>query len=291
LEKETLDCDWELAGSLHAFGSEKEWHAYAREDAAIRKFGLAADKLDRRKMLRLEPSLSPDLCGGWYYPQTAHLRPEKLLAAMYRLLVQKGAAILENTEATGFDASKAYAQSVRTADATHSADMFVVAAGAWAPRLQKQLDCRLPIQPGKGYSLTFADAGQVPTLPCFFEEKSVVATPWPDAFRLGGTMEFSGFDDSLDPRRLSSLARGANQYLAEPSPGDIAKEWCGFRPMTCDGLPIIDHSPRFKNVIIAAGHNMLGLSMAPGTGKLVTEMISRKTPHVDPRPYSLQRFR
>lgn len=290
VDKEELGCDWEVGGSVHTFRSEKEWHAYAAVDAAIRKFGIAAEKLDRRQLLRLEPSLSPDLCGGWYYPQTAHFRPEKLLAAMHSLLTQKGAAILENTEVTGFDSSNAHAGGVRTADATLSADMFVVAAGAWAPRLQKELDCRLPIQPGKGYSITIADAEQVPALPCFFEEKGVVATSWPDAFRLGGIMEFCGFDDSLDPQRLSSLARGANQYLAESVLGDVEKEWCGFRPMTCDGLPIIDRSPRFHNVIIAAGHNMLGLSMGPGTGKLVAEMISRETPHVDPRPYSLQRF-
>ena len=290
LEKEGLDCDWEVGGSLHAFHSEKEWHAYAEETAFIRKFGIPAEKLGRERLQRLEPSLSSDLCGGWYFPQTAHIRPEKLLAAMSDLLKQKGAVILENTEVKGFESSNAHAGGVQTADAAISADMFVVAAGAWAPQLQKELACRLPIQPGKGYSLTLADAEQVPALPCFFEERSVVATPWPDAFRLGGTMEFSGFDDSLDPQRLSAISRGTDQYLAESSLGDVEKEWCGFRPMTCDGLPVIDRSPRFPNVIIAAGHNMLGLSMGPGTGKLVAEIISRETPHVDPQPYNLQRF-
>ncbi|MEN8245034.1 MAG: FAD-dependent oxidoreductase [Thermodesulfobacteriota bacterium] len=290
VEKEGLDCDWEVGGSLHAHLSEKEWRLYAEEDAAVRKFGIAAEKLDRRQMLSLEPSLAPDLCGGWYYPQTAHLCPEKLLAAMHGLLAQKGVIIHENAEVTGFDASNDGAHSVRLANDRISADVFVVAAGAWSPQLQKELGCRIPIQPGKGYSITVARPERAPALPCFFAEKSVVATPWPDGFRLGGTMEFSGFDDSLDPQRLAALSRGAEQYLQDASLGAIEKEWCGFRPMTCDGLPIISWSPRLQNVVIAAGHNMLGLSMGPGTGKLVAEMINHEKLHIDPQPYSLKRF-
>ena len=290
VENEGLDCDWEQSGSLHAFQSSREWRVSAGEDAALRKFNIAAERLDRDRLLRLEPSLDPGLCGGWHYPQTADLCPEKLLAAMRGLLERKGSVVLENTLVTGFDASGQNAVSVRTTETRLAADMFVVAAGAWAPRLQKDLGCRIPIQPGKGYSITLAGSGGVPALPCFFEEKSVVATPWTDAFRLGGTMEFAGFDDSLDSRRLAALSNGARQYLEDPSLGGIEKEWCGFRPMTYDGLPVIDWSPQLHNVIVSAGHNMLGLSMGPGTGRLVAEMINRETPHVDLWPYSLKRF-
>jgi len=290
VEREGLDCDWEKSGSLHVFQSDKEWHAYAGNDASIRKFGIAAQKLDRRQMLHLEPSLAPDLSGGWYYQKTAHLCPEKLIEAMHGLLAKKGAVILENSEVTGFEATGRNAVSVRTADTRLTADVFVVATGAWAPRLQRELGCRIPIQPGKGYSITLAGSEGVPALPCFFEEKSVVATPWANGFRLGGTMEFAGFDDSLDGRRLAVLPRGALQYLKNPSLGAVEKEWCGFRPMTLDGLPVIDRSPRLHNVIISAGHNMLGLSMGPGTGRLVAEIINQEKPHIDPRPYSLQRF-
>jgi D-amino-acid dehydrogenase len=288
--KERLDCGWEKGGSLHTFQSDKEWRAHAHESAALRKFGIVAERLDSRQLHRLEPSLAPELWGGWHYRQTAHLYPEKLMKAMHDLLVQKGASILEDVEASGFDASDNYAANVRTADTTLSADVFVVASGAWAPRLQTALGCRIPIQPGKGYSLTLAGYERLPALPCFFEEKSVVATPWADAFRLGGTMEFAGFDDRLDHERLAAISRGACQYLETPDLGANEKEWCGFRPMTYDGLPVIDWSPRLRNVVIAAGHNMLGLSMGPGTGKLVAEMIGREVPHVDPQPYSLKRL-
>jgi len=290
LEKEGFDCDWEKGGSLHAHLSEHEWLAYALEDGNIRKFGIAAEKLDRGQLHCLEPSLAPDLCGGWYCRQTAHLRPEKLMAAMHDLLVQKGAVVLENTEVTGFDATSQKAVRVRTTDTRLAADVFVVAAGAWTPRMQRALGCRIPIQPGKGYSITVSRAERVPALPCFFAEKSVVATPWKDGFRLGGTMEFAGLDDSLNEGRLAALSRAALQYLKAPALGAIKKEWCGFRPMTLDGLPVIDRSPRLHNVIISAGHNMLGLSMGPGSGRLVAEMINQEKPHIDPRRYSLQRF-
>lgn len=290
VEKEQLDCNWEVGGSLHVFRTAKEWRAYGAVDAVLRKFGIAAEKLNRDRLLHLEPGLSPDLVGGWHYNQTAHLWPERLLEALRRLLTKKGANIIEDAEATGFETRNGHAEGVRAGGKIIAGHAFVVAAGAWTPQLQQELGCRIPIQPGKGYALTTTRPLAAPSRPCFFEEKSVVATPWTDGFRLGGTMEFSGFDDSLNPKRLKALSNGAAQYMPGITAGAVEKEWCGFRPMTYDGLPIIDQSPRLKNVTIAAGHNMMGISMGPGTGKLVAEMINRETPHIDPRPYSLERF-
>ncbi|MCG6911777.1 MAG: FAD-binding oxidoreductase [Deltaproteobacteria bacterium] len=291
IEKERLDCDWEVAGSVHAFKTRSAWEAFRKEESVVRQYGIAARPLNRKQLQRLEPGLSTDLYGGWHYPQTAQLCPEKLLEAMHGMLSGKGATIIENTQVTGFEVGSGRAMGVRAGNKTIAADAFVVATGAWAPFLAKDLGCRLPIQPGKGYSLTFAHPPEAPARACFFEEKSVVATPWPDSLRLGGTMEFSGFDDRLNPERLKALTRGADQYMRHPVAGPAAKEWCGFRPMTADGLPVIDWSPALENVLVAAGHNMLGLSMGPGTGRLVAEMVSREKPHVDPRAYRLQRFK
>jgi len=103
-------------------------------------------------------------------------------------------------------------------------------------------------------------------------------------------MEFAGYDESLNQLRLDALLHAAQSYLRDVKFIGIQDEWCGWRPMTCDGLPIIDRSPRLENVMIAAGHNMLGLTMAPGTGKLVSEILSGEAPHVDPHPYRVSRF-
>jgi D-amino-acid dehydrogenase len=108
-------------------------------------------------------------------------------------------------------------------------------------------------------------------------------------YRLGSIMEFAGYDDRIDARRLSLLTRGAAHYLHEPTSEPVLERWTGWRPMTPDSIPIIGRVPRWDNVFVAAGHNMLGLSMAPATGKLVAELVSGNKPHLDPGPYSLDR--
>ncbi len=171
-----------------------------------------------------------------------------------------------------------------------AADIFIVATGAWTPLLNDQLGCRIPIQPGKGYSLTMPRPVICPEIPLIFPETRVAVTPFQSGYRLGSTMEFAGYDDSIRPERLQLLKDGAEPYLREPYCEPVEEKWFGWRPMTYDSLPIIDRSPRYENVIIAAGHNMLGLSMAPATGKLVAEMVNVSSPHIDPAPYRVSRF-
>ena len=113
-----------------------------------------------------------------------------------------------------------------------------------------------------------------PSIPCILEEVKVVATPWKSGYRLGGTMEFSGYDEELNKTRLNSIFKGMEPYFKNSDLNDVQEEWCGWRPMTYDGLPIIDRVPGLNNVMIAAGHNMVGLSMAPATGKLVAAILN-----------------
>jgi D-amino-acid dehydrogenase len=129
-----------------------------------------------------------------------------------------------------------------------------------------------------------------PTVPLIFPETRVAVTPFQSGYRLGSTMEFAGYDASINRSRLQLLKDGAQPYLREPYCEPVQEEWFGWRPMTFDGLPIIDRSPVMENVIIAAGHNMLGLSMAPATGKLVTALLARESPSIDPAPYRVARF-
>jgi D-amino-acid dehydrogenase len=202
-----------------------------------------------------------------------------------------GVDIREQTAFTGFRTRTGRATAAETTTGAVPADAFVVATGAWTPLLFHALGVRIPIQPGKGYSVTFSGAAGTPGRPCLFEEARMVATPWEDGFRLGGTMEFSGFDDTLPRARIEALLRGARCYLAAFDPGRVEEQWAGWRPMTWDGVPVVDRLPRRPNVVVAAGHNMMGLTMAPAPGRLVAEMISGERPHVDPAPYRLSRFR
>jgi D-amino-acid dehydrogenase len=123
-----------------------------------------------------------------------------------------------------------------------------------------------------------------------FEEDRVAITPMQSAYRIGSTMEFAGYDERLPPARLELLRRGARLYLVEPEGASVLEEWWGWRPMVPDGLPLIGFVPGRENLLVAAGHGMLGLSMAPATGRLVAELIDRQPPHVEPAPYRLDRF-
>ena len=290
IQEEKLQFDWEIKGALHAFFSPDEWERYRLVDDFTAQFGIKGKMLNRGDTLQMEPALGNDIAGAWFYDQSAHLRPEALFEEMRRLLVQRGVEIIDQVEVTGFRTKSSRVVAAVTNKGVFKARQFIVATGAWTTRLCKALGFRLPIQPGKGYSVTMQRPSDSPSIPCIFEETKVVATPWPKDLRLGGTMEFAGHDAILTRYRLDALFAAAQRYLKPTAFNGIKEEWCGWRPMTPDGLPIIDRAPSFKNVIIAAGHNMEGMSMGPGTGRLISEIICNEKPHIDPSPYRIARF-
>jgi D-amino-acid dehydrogenase len=288
---ESLDCEFEERGMLFAYRSKTEMDAYAATDRLMSEsFDCKARRLDPDELLGLEPALKTGLAGGWYYHDDAHLRPDRLMRAWHQVLEKGGATIRPHCPLTGFGGRNARASSTLTPGDEVKADVFIVATGAWTPMLNQQLGCRIPIQPGKGYSLTMPRPAACPRIPLIFPETRVAVTPFQSGYRLGSTMEFAGYDESIRPQRLQLLKDGASPYLREPYTDPIEEQWYGWRPMTYDSLPIIDRSPKYENVFIAAGHNMLGLSMAPATGKLVAELVDGKAPHIDPRPYRVGRF-
>jgi D-amino-acid dehydrogenase len=291
IARESLDCEWQTRGLLFVFRSGAEMEGYAATDRLLTdEFHCPAKRYGGEDVVALEPALREGLAGGWHYEEDGHLRPDRLLSSLRQLLESRGVVIVEGAEATGFETSGTAAQSVKTPAGAHDADAFVVASGAWTPKLQSVLGCSIPIQPGKGYSLTMPRPRICPSIPLIFPETRVAVTPFATGYRLGSTMEFAGYDSSIHPARLQLLRDGAVTYLREPYCEPIEEAWYGWRPMTYDGLPIIDRSPLMSNVIIAAGHNMLGLSMATATGKLVAEMLGGEKPHVDVQPYRSTRF-
>ncbi|MCI0380319.1 MAG: FAD-dependent oxidoreductase [Gemmataceae bacterium] len=289
---EALDCEWDTRGLLFVLHSRHGMQHFAATDALLRKqFNQTAQRLDGDEVTAFEPALKSGLAGGFYYDSDAQLRPDRLMSSWKSRLATYGVQVLENCQATEFVADAGTARALRTSRGDLEADAFVVAAGAWTPLLNKELGCAIPIQPGKGYSITMARPARCPKVPLLFEEHRVGVTPFQSGYRLGSTMEFAGYDASLNRKRLNLLREGARHYLYEPECDPVEEEWFGWRPMTPDSLPIIDRSPALDNVVIAAGHNMLGLSMAPATGKLVAQMLSGAPTHLDPTPYRATRFR
>uniref|UniRef100_A0A7C2NTB3 FAD-dependent oxidoreductase n=1 Tax=Schlesneria paludicola TaxID=360056 RepID=A0A7C2NTB3_9PLAN len=292
IEQERLDCEWQRRGLLFAYRSREPFEAYAEMDQLLAEtFGVPAQRFDGDAVCELEPALKPGLAGGWYYDHDAHLRPDKLMSSWRASLESRSVTFREQCEFLEFERTNGRATQVQTSQGAIAADAVVIATGALTPRLSASLGCRIPIQPGKGYSITMPRPQQCPVIPLIFPEHRVAVTPMQSGYRLGSIMEFAGYDDRIAPERLQLLTRGAALYLHEPTAEPVVEHWTGWRPMTWDSLPIIDRAPVAENVWIAAGHNMVGISMAPGTGRLVAELVSNAKPHLDPKPYSLQRFR
>ena len=289
---ESFDCEWETRGLLFPFRTVGGMdHHAATAHLLQERFGLSIDRFDGAETCELEPALKPGLAGSFLYRDDAHLRPDKLLSSWRRILESKGVEIRERCALRSIVRERDRARAVRTTSGELAADVIVVATGAWTPFLERELGCRIPIQPGKGYSTTMARPARCPKFPLMFEEDRIAVTPMKSGYRLGSTMEFAGYDTTLDRRRLAYLRQGAERYLHEPTGEPVTEEWYGWRPMTYDSVPIIGRCPTLRNVWIAAGHNMLGVSMSPGTGKLIAESIAGRTPHLDPKPYSPDRFR
>lgn len=291
IEDESIHAEYETQGCLFVYQTEKALDGFVEEDELLRReFGVGAVRLDGSQLIEKEPALRPGLAGAWYYEIDAHLRPDRLLAEWRRVLENMGVSIQEDCSLKTFRRQRSRALAIETSSGEMDADVFIVATGALTPMLNRHLGCRIPIQPGKGYSITMPRPAPCPTYPMLCPEHKLAVTPLQSAYRLGSTMEFSGYDDTLNRKRLDALKESASHYLLTPTAEPVEEEWYGWRPMTYDGKPIIDRCPTMNNVWIAAGHNMLGLSMAPATGLLVSEMVLGQSPHVDPAAYRINRF-
>ncbi len=286
-----LQCEWQRLGMLFVYHSHHEFAEYAKTNDLTREhFGLDARPIEPDALVEMEPALKEGLGGAWYFDCDSHLRPDRLMSEMKRLLEEVGVTIIENCRVETFVCEAGLMKAVKTSASDLTARQVVVATGALTPFLNRALGCRIPIQPGKGYSLTMPRPKLCPRYPLIFEQHRVAITPMKSAYRIGSTMEFAGYDRSVNRRRLKLLTSSAELYLREPYTEPITETWFGWRPMTWDSLPFIDRAPIADNVWLAAGHNMLGISTATATGKLMAELVCGAPPHIDPRPYRLSRI-
>jgi D-amino-acid dehydrogenase len=290
--KNASPIQWHENGLLMVYRSERDFHAYQRVASQLRsEFGLRVNCLEGDQLCDLEPGLRSGLAGGWYFPDDAHLSPTALLTQLRREIEQLGGVILERTEVNGFEFDGERIASVQTAGAGRlKAGACILTTGAEAAGLGKELGCRIPVVPGKGYSITFANSSGMPKTPMIFEDDHVAVTPLGDSFRIGSTMQLTGFDRSISPKRIELLKRSARQHLRNPLPHAVETAWSGWRPMMPDGLPCIDRTPRCVNAYIAAGNGMIGMATGPATGQLVAELALNLSPHLDPHPYRVRRF-
>lgn len=285
-----LDCGFEAGGLHYVFRSARALARHQRELPLLAELGIPTRVLDGAALAADEPALRPGLAGAIHFPGDAHLRPDRFTAELARIVRAAGGVIEEGVRVSGFERGRNGIEGVQTSEGRRSGGRVLVAMGAWSAAFAANLGLPIPVQPGKGYSITYDRPALAPRRPLVLKERSVCVTTWDDGYRLGSTMEFSGFDDAANPRRLAALERGAAEYLVEPTGPARREEWHGWRPMTWDDLPILGRAPGHNNLFLATGHGMMGMGMSAGTGRLLADLMTGRTPAIDPAPYAPSRF-
>ena len=284
-----LQCEFEEEGLDYVFRDPRRFQQYVDESVVLKTFGIATQVFGGTDYEREEPAMLPGMAGAIRFPGDARLRPDRYVAELARVVRERGGVIEEQCRV---DRLEPTSDGVRlaTSQGERKGGEAVIALGAWTPAFARRLGIRAPIQPGKGYSITYSRPARVPRHPMVLKDRSVCVTVWDSGFRLGSTMEFSGHDDTLNATRLAALERGAREFLREPVGAEVHERWCGWRPMTWDDLPLLGRAPGQRKVWIAAGHGMLGISMSTATGQLMADLMTGRRPAFDPSPYRPERF-
>lgn len=305
-----LTAEWQKSGLMNFEYTENGCLMYYQtakkeqeelENARIAAdLGLKAEVLDREQVQALEPDLRPDVRGGVWFKDDAHLHPNTLMRQLPALLEKRGVKIIRNAEVVGFQKKngkitavqyRASSQSLTSSETLTASDLVILAAGSWSPQLAKMAGEYLPLMPGKGYSMTVETPRQLLHYPCILLEAKVALTPWASRLRIGSTMEIGPVNDRILFPRVQGILEAVPKFL--PGYNDDAafreladleklrrnlreKVWFGFRPVSADGMPYIGFAKKTKNLLMATGHAMLGLSLGAGTGKLVAEMAGGK---------------
>ena len=262
-------------------------------DAAIaRNLGIKVTVMNNHEIHQRDPHIRTSAVGGVYYHQDTHLDPTALVESLKQALRQHSVSFLTGTEVTGFRAVKDRVTSVATSKGTLEANTFVLAGGSWSPTIVQGLGIRMPLQPGKGYSVTTTPHSPFPAIPYILSEAKVAVTPLGPRLRFAGTMELAGLDLSINQRRVDAILKAVPRYLNNFQPNEIqaTQVWGGLRPCTPDGLPYIGPFGKAKNLIAATGHAMLGVTLAPVTGKIVTDLLMGRKTNLDLGRLSPGRF-
>jgi D-amino-acid dehydrogenase len=267
-------------------------HHEAEAAARGREIGIPGEVLDPRALAELEPDVRMKVAGAVLYPQDSHLSPNLFMKSIRARLEESGVELLWGTGVTGWKLTRGEVTAVETTEGELHADEYVICGGAWSPQIAKELGLRLPLQGGKGYSLTLPHPRQKPSRPMILMEARVAITPIGESLRVGGTMEIAGMDEKLNPARIRGIMKSLPMYFEDFGPADFAgvEPWWGFRPVTPDGLPYIGRLTKFANLTVATGHAMMGVSLAPVTGKLVSELLDHRPVSIGIERLSPERY-
>ena len=278
-------------GSMNVYAGAAAFAGARAEADENRRSGLRVEVLEGAAAREVEPALAEGLAGAVFYPDDAHCDPHGFVRAVGAAAVEAGATVRTRVEAIGLRRSNGRVAAVQTTSGELPAGEIVLAAGAWTPGLARQLGVFLPIEAGKGYHIDLEAGPGDPGVPVWSHETRVIATPLPGRLRLAGTLELAGLDLSVSGVRVGAIRKAGSQLVAGIEGRRVLEIWRGLRPCSPDGLPVIGRPDSLENVVVASGHGMLGLTLAPVTGRLIGEIVTGDPPSHDLAPLRPDRFR
>ncbi|MBC3758094.1 FAD-dependent oxidoreductase [Hyunsoonleella sp. SJ7] len=257
---------------------EEEWEVGKR---GIQE-GLKVEHLSQNEVSKLEPKADINVKGAIYYHSDAHMTPNNFMEEMIVHLKKSGVSIFKKEEVVDFEMDNQNISKVITSTQKLSCHEVVLATGSWSPKIGKKLGLKLLVQAGKGYSINVRQDTNI-RIPAILCEAKVAVTPMDGFTRFAGTMELSGINHRVNPARVKAIAEASAKYYNQLNITIEEKEQakCGLRPCTPDGLPYIGKTSKYKNLTIATGHAMMGWSLGPATGKLVSDIISERKTEMD----------
>jgi glycine/D-amino acid oxidase-like deaminating enzyme len=297
LAERGVDTTLRQPGIVHAFLSVEEARRHLAVQRAMAGSGYEVpdDVSVGAAAQALDGALSPDVAAAYLIPDEGVVDPDRFVQSLATFLVESGGVVHERLSITGFEGSNGSVTAVRTNHGDRRCSAVVIAAGVWSAALAGELGYRLPLRSGKGYSFS-VELDPAPRRPLYLGDKRIVATPMKGAVRIAGTRELSGNKGHLDWRRIVAIANGSRHYLGrwydDPNelPDLIRDAWVGGRPLLADGLPVLDRVADCSNAFVATGHGMLGITLAPASGKALADyLLSGRRPEVL-EPFRFDRF-
>ena len=289
---ESFEFSFKEKGIIMLYKSEKVEEEEMKVAEQANRMGIKTVQLSLADLQKMEPNNRIDVKGGIHYPGDAHLSPNLLMRGLKKVLADRGVIIQHSVDVKDFELSKGKISGLLTNKGTYRADRFIIAGGSWTPRFNKRLGANISVQGGKGYSFTLNDLENNLNYPSILTEAKVAVTPMGNHLRFGGTMEIAGLNLSINQKRVMGIVKSIPKYYPDFDlrNNPPKKVWSGLRPCTPDGLPFIGYAPLHDNVIVAAGHAMMGLSLGPATGQLVQELVDKKNNSLRMDLFNLERF-
>ncbi|MBG6234448.1 D-amino-acid dehydrogenase [Pedobacter sp. CAN_A7] len=286
-----FDFELQSNGILSMFKTERAAEEEAHIVKRAQELGMNMAILTSEDCKKLQPNLNLDILGAAHFRDDAHMSPPKVMNALLRFLEKAGVTIARQQEVTQIETAGSKITRVFTGKKVWEADQYVLATGSWSPAIAKMMNIKICLMPGKGYSFMEPEPQQRMTIPALLCEARVAITPMDGGIRYSGTMELDKINTRINMQRVRGIVESVPRYLPNLHPALPAEKdiWYGFRPSSADGLPYIGRSTKRDNLVVATGHGMMGMSLGPATGSLVSQLISEQKTTIDIYPFAPSR--